>query len=254
MFIDTHLHLSEAEGIFPDLFIQNAQAVGVSYFILSCCSKESILEGLSLLKKYDCLFLSVGFHPEYVQDITDEDILWLQEVIHSCNRIVAIGEIGLDYYWDKTFREEQKLLFQKQLDIANLLGLPVVIHSRDAIGDTYDILRQYSLKGVIHCYSGSIEMARKFVDLGYYLGIGGVVTFSNSKLYQVVEDIGLEHLLLETDSPYLAPVPYRGKVNESKYIPIIAEKIAIILHKDVAEVSQVTTMNACRLFDLKIEL
>ena len=254
MFIDTHLHLSEKEGICPDQFIQNASQSGVDYLILSCCDKESIVEGLSFLEKYDCLFLSVGFHPEYAKDITDQDILWLKEVIEQNDRVVAIGEIGLDYHWDSTQKEVQKKLFRIQLSIAEEKSLPVVIHTRDAIQDTYDILREYSLSGVIHCYSGSVEMAARFIQLGYLLGIGGVVTFSNSKLYEVVKSVGLSHIVLETDSPYLAPVPYRGKINESQYIPVIAEKVAEILNTSLDEVAQTTTQNACSVFDLPLNL
>lgn len=254
MFIDTHLHLSEKEGICPDEFIQNAKEAGVSYLILSCCDKDSIVEGLSLIEKYDCLFLSVGFHPEYAKDVSEEDLLWLKDIVDTCDRVVAIGEIGLDYHWNGFEKDLQKNLFVAQLSLAQEKNLPVVIHSRDAIQDTYDLLSNYSLKGVIHCYSGSVEMARKFVQLGYFLGIGGVVTFSNSKLYKVVMEVGLFHIVLETDSPYLAPVPYRGRVNESKNIPIIAKEIASILDISLEEVAKKTTENAQSLFDLPIEL
>jgi len=254
MYIDTHLHLSYNEGVNPKEFIENAKSVGVSYLILSCCDKKSILEGLELIKQYDNLFLSIGFHPEFVAEVELEGYVWLKDIASSCNRVVAIGEIGLDYYWEKEKVVEQKILFRRQLDIAKELCLPVVIHTRDAIQDTYDILSEYSLKGVIHCYSGSIEMAERFVELGYILGIGGVVTFSNSKLYQVVERVGLSNIVLETDSPYLSPVPYRGKVNESKNIPIIAEKIGQILGISVNDVGKTTTFNAIKMFDLNIKL
>lgn len=254
MFIDTHLHLSKKEGVSPDEFIYNAKKVGVEYLILSCCDKESIIEGLSLIEKYDCIFLSIGFHPEYAKDITEEDLSWLKNIVHTCKKIVAIGEIGLDYHYDKEQKEIQQKLFCSQLSIAEEVHLPVVIHTRDAMQDTYDILKDYSLSGVIHCYSGSVEMAHRFIQLGYYLGIGGVVTFSNSKLYEVVLSVGLSPIVLETDSPYLAPVPYRGQMNESKYIPVIAEKISEILKIPLEEVAQTTTKNACSVFDLPIKL
>ena len=254
MFIDTHLHLSYNEGINPKEFIENAKNAGVRYLILSCCDKNSIIEGLKLIKEYDNLFLSIGFHPEVVSEITSEDYKWLKDIVSNCPRVVAIGEIGLDYYLEKEQKELQKEMFRKQLDIAKELELPVVIHTRDAIQDTYDILSEYNLKGVIHCYSGSVDMAEKFIKLGYLLGIGGVVTFSNSKLYQVVEKVGLSNIVLETDSPYLSPVPYRGKVNESKNIPIIAEKIGEILDIKIDDVACVTTANAVKLFDLNIKL
>lgn len=254
MFIDTHLHLSYKEGINPKEFVENAKNAGVPYLILSCCDKNSILEGLELIKEYDNLFISVGFHPEFVSEIKDEDYSWLREIVKSNSKIVAIGEIGLDYYWEKEKAEQQKEMFRKQLDIAKEFDLPVVIHTRDSVQDTYDILTSYSLRGVIHCYSGSVEMAEKFNKLGYFLGIGGVVTFSNSKLYQVVEKVGLNNIVLETDSPYLSPVPYRGKTNESKNIPIIAEKVGEILGVTLDEVASITTDNSVKLFDLNIKL
>lgn len=254
MFIDTHLHLSYKEGVRPEEFIEHAKERGINTLIVSCCSKDSIIEGIELANKFDNIYLSVGFHPEEVSVISDEDILWLENIIQSCPRVVAVGEIGLDYYWEKDKKQEQISLFHKQLELANKLNLPVVIHTRDAIQETYDILSEYSLRGVIHCYSGSIEMAERFIELGYFLGIGGVVTFSNSKLYQVVERVGLSHILLETDSPYLSPVPNRGKVNESMNIYYIAEHISKILSVPIAEVGRITTDNAIRLFDLPINL
>lgn len=253
MFIDTHLHLSNSEGVMPEEFIDNAKKACVDYLVLSCCDIASIKEGLEFVEKYDNLFLSIGFHPEIVNDIVDGDYDYLREVIANCSKVVAIGEIGLDYHYDKSRMEEQKNMFRKQLDIAKEFDLPVVIHTRDAIQDTYDILKEYSLNGVIHCYSGSCEMADKFIKLGYYLGIGGVVTFNNSKLYQVVERVGLTNILLETDSPYLAPVPYRGSVNESKNIPVIAKKVSEILNIEIDEVANITTSNAIKLFDLDIK-
>lgn len=254
MFIDTHLHLSEKEGVRPDLFIQNAKEAGVSYLILSCCDKESIIEGIELSKKYDCIFLSVGFHPEFASSITNEDIVWLRSILDTCPKIVAVGEIGLDYHYGRDHLNAQQKLFETQLELAKECQLPVVIHTRDAIQDTFDTLKKYPLKGVIHCYSGSTEMAREFIKLGYFLGIGGVFTFSNSKLYEVVMNVGLEHIILETDSPYLAPSPYRGSVNESKNIPIIADAVSKVLHVSLEKVGEVTTQNACCLFDLKIKL
>lgn len=254
MYIDTHLHLSKKEGIEPSIFIENARKAGVTSLILSCCDKESILEGLEFIKQYDSIFLSIGFHPEFAKEITENDLSWLESLIQSCPKVVAIGEIGLDYHWEKDAKQVQQQLFQKQLDLAQKYSLPVVIHTRDAIQDTYDILKRYSLRGDIHCYSGSVEMAENFIRLGYFLGIGGVVTFSNSKLYEVVIKVGLKHILLETDSPYLAPSPYRGSVNESKNIPVIAEHIASILKVSPKEVAEITTKNACTLFDLTSKL
>jgi len=176
----------------------------------------------------------------------------LENIIQSSKRIVAIGEIGLDYYWHKDNKEKQRDVFHKQLKLAEKYNLPVVIHSRDSIGEVYEILKEYSLCGVIHCFSGSKEMADNFVKLGYMIGIGGVLTFKNSKLYQVVESLPLESILLETDSPYLSPEPFRGKVNESRNIPIIAEKVAEIKGLSLETVEKITTDNAIRMFDLDI--
>ena len=156
----------------------------------------------------------------------------------------------MDYHYGKENRDEQIILFKKQLDLASELNLPVVIHSRDATKDTVDILKKYSLNGVIHCFSGSLEIAKEYIKMGFLLGIGGVVTFKNSKLPLVVREIPLESIVLETDSPYLTPTPYRGSVNSSKYIPIIAEKIAEIKEISTSEVASVTTNNALKLFDL----
>lgn len=254
MFIDTHAHLSYSFGVNPPVFISNANNAGVEKIIVSCCDKESILEGLELIEKFNNIYLTVGFHPENAgrQDnagnVCDEDLLWLEDIVSNCSKVVGIGEIGLDYYWVKDNKDEQKDLFIKQLEIAKKFNLPLVIHSRDSIQDTYDILSKYDLKGDIHCFSGSSEMAKKFIELGYVIGIGGVVTFSNSKLYEVVKEIGLDNIVLETDSPYLSP--FRGRNNESCNIPIIAEKISEVLDVSVEEVRDITTRNANRLFDL----
>ena len=250
MFIDTHTHLSNSFGIEPSVFINNAKEVGVNKLIVSCCDKNSIKEGLELINKFDNIYLTVGFHPEEANNIKENDIDWLEDVVISNSRIIGIGEIGLDYYWVKDNKDKQISLFRKQLELANKLNLPIVIHSRDSIQEVYDILKEYKLTGVIHCFSGSSEMANLFIKLGYKIGIGGVVTFTNSKLYQVVEDIGINNILLETDSPYLSPD--RGKTNESKNIVVIAKRISEILNISLEEVEKVTTSNACSIFDLNL--
>ena len=169
-------------------------------------------------------------------------------------KIVAIGEIGLDYYWDKDNKAKQREVFCKQLEIAEKLKVPVVIHSRDSINETYEILKKYKVSGVIHCFSGSLEMAKKFISLGFLLGIGGVVTFKNSKLFEVIEKLKLTNIVLETDSPYLTPEPNRGKTNESSNIPYIAQKIAEIKNISLEKVAKITTENAIRVFDLDVEV
>ena len=250
MFIDTHLHIGDEFGVTPDLYISNAKEVGVKLLIASFCEKDDIMLSTKFVEKYDCLYASVGYHPEVANKIVDKDFEVLENLIKNNSKIVAIGEIGLDYYWNKDNKEKQIEVFRKQLEIAEKLNIPVVIHSRDSIGETYEILKEYKVRGILHCFSGSLEMAQKFIDLGFMLGIGGVVTFKNSKLYQVIEKIPLESIVLETDSPYLSPEPNRGKVNESSNILFIAEKIACIKNIRLEEVRDITTNNALMLFDL----
>lgn len=252
MFIDTHCHIDSS--VSGDVYIKNAYSANVKGLIFSFCNQDCYQAGIEFLDKYPDVFVSLGFHPEDADNITDKDLHCLDEVLVSSSRIVAIGEIGLDYYWRKDNKEKQRDLFQKQLDLAVKHQMPVVIHCRDAIQELYDILSQYKgkVKGVIHCFSGSYEMARAFIELGFMLGIGGVLTFKNSKLYQVVEKLPLSSIVLETDSPYLTPEPHRGEMNESKYIPLVAEKIAQIKGISLSEVEKITTDNAKRVFDLPI--
>lgn len=252
MFIDTHCHIDSS--VSGDVYIKNAYSANVKGLIFSFCNQDCYQAGIEFLDKYPDVFVSLGFHPEDADNITDKDLHCLDEVLVSSSRIVAIGEIGLDYYWRKDNKEKQRDLFQKQLDLAVKHQMPVVIHCRDAIQELYDILSQYKdkVKGVIHCFSGSYEMARAFIEFGFVLGIGGVLTFKNSKLYQVVEKIPLSSIVLETDSPYLTPEPHRGEMNESKYIPLVAEKIAQIKGISLSVVEKITTDNAKRVFDLPI--
>ena len=252
MFIDTHCHIDSS--VSGDVYIKNAYSANVKGLIFSFCNQDCYQAGIEFLDKYPDVFVSLGFHPEDADNITDKDLHCLDEVLVSSSRIVAIGEIGLDYYWRKDNKEKQRDLFQKQLDLAVKHQMPVVIHCRDAIQELYDILSQYKgkVKGVIHCFSGSYEMARAFIELGFVLGIGGVLTFKNSKLYQVFEKLPLSSIVLNTDSPYLTPEPHRGEMNESKYIPLVAEKIAQIKGISLSEVEKITTDNAKRVFDLPI--
>lgn len=254
MFIDTHCHISDTEGILPDLYIEHAKQAGVWLLVASFCEKENILLSTKFVEKYKNLYACCGYHPEFANKIVEKDFEILEDLIKNHSKIVAIGEIGLDYYWNKDNKEKQREVFRKQLEIAEKLDIPVVIHSRDSIGETYEILSEYKVRGVIHCFSGSLEMAKKFIDLGFLLGIGGVVTFKNSKLYQVIEKIPLTSIVLETDSPYLSPEPNRGKINESSNIPLIAEKIASIKNVSLEKVASITTNNALGMFDLKCKM
>lgn len=245
--IDSHAHIvkeyySDIEGLVKKLQEKNIKCV------INCSTSiESCKEILELSKKTNNFLLpALGIHPETKDDFnrTNE----LEDLVKN-NKPVAIGEIGLDYYWTKDNKEEQKELFINQLDIAEKYNLPILVHTRDSIQDTFDILKERKLKGIIHCYSGSYEMAKEFIKLGYKLGIGGVLTFKNSKLYEVIEKISLKDILLETDSPFLSPEPLRGKQNNPYNIYYVAKRIAEIKNVTIEEVIEQTTKNASDIFD-----
>ena len=251
MYIDTHCHLSLEDYDDIDFVLEENRRAGIDKIIISGCTRDTIVESLELALKYPDVYVTIGYHPSEAMTTTNDDLLLLEKQILE-DKVVGIGEIGLDYHYGKEDMEAQKLLFRKQLEIADRNHLPVVIHSRDAVFDTISILKEYpNVCGDIHCFSGSIETAKIYVSMGYYLGIGGVVTFKNSKLSEVVEEVGLSSILLETDSPYLTPVPFRGEKNSSKYIPYIAFKIAEILNVSVEEVAKKTIDNTNTLFDLE---
>lgn len=250
MFIDTHCHLTKDD--YTDVFsvISENRKNGIGAIINCSCTKDTINEALELSSKYEDVFLAIGFHPSEAVTINDDDLQLLEKIASSNKKVVAIGEIGLDYHYGKDDISIQKRLFDKQLLLAEKLNLPVVIHTRDAMGDTIEILKKHNNYGVIHCFNGSIEVAKILIKLGYKLGIGGVVTFKNCNLSSVLKNLSLSDIVLETDSPYLTPEPFRGKVNSSKYIPVIAEKVAQIFNTDVSCVEDTTTLTACNLFDL----
>lgn len=251
MYIDTHCHLEKSDYDDIDLVIRENRKSGVSKIIVSGYSKESIKEALNYAYQYSDVYLTIGYHPSEVGAVFDSDICELEKIIKSNNKVVGIGEIGLDYHYSKDDRDQQIILFKKQLALAEKLNLPVVIHTRDATKDTIDILKEFNVSGIIHCFSGKLEVANEYIKMGFFLGIGGVLTFKNSNLYKVIEKVSLNNIVLETDSPYLTPEPFRGSKNSSKYIPIIAQKIALIKNIDVKVVSSVTTSNALKIFDLK---
>ena len=249
MFIDTHCHISKEDYDDIDLVIKDNIEAGIDKMIVSGCDESSIYESLELSKKYDSIYLTIGYHPDQVNFVNEDKLNKLKELL-TTHKVIGVGEIGLDYHYGKEDKDKQIELFEKQLKIAEEMNLPVVIHSRDATEDTINTLKKYKVKGIMHCFSGSVETAKIYVSMGFLLGIGGVVTFKNSNLYKVVEEVGLDNIVLETDAPYLAPTPYRGKQNSSKYIPIIAEKISEILGVSVDVVASQTTNNAIKLFDL----
>lgn len=238
---DTHFHLSlddDIEGI-----LKRAKENGVENFILSCCDLKSIKEGLEIVEKYPNIYLTIGLHPDEIEDYTADFISYLEKLIKNNNKIIGIGEIGLDYYHNKDNKERQIQLFKCQLDLAKKLDIPVVIHSRDATEDTINILREYNLKTTIHCFTGSLETAKIYLKHGYLLGIGGVSTFKNTNLQDTLKSIPLQNIVLETDSPYLSPVPYRGQQNEPKNISIICNNLSIIKNISKDEIIKVTNTN-----------
>lgn len=249
MYVDVHCHLDSDNYDNIEQVINNAKNNNVNKLIYNGCDMKTNKEVIDLINKYDLVYGAIGFHPTELDYIKEEDYIFLEDNIKN-NKIVAIGEIGLDYHYEDTDKVKQKYHFIKQLELAKKYNMPVIVHSRDSIQDTYNILKEYSVKGILHCYSGSLEMAKEFIKLGFLISIGGIVTFKNAKnIIEVIKNIDLSYLLLETDSPYLTPEPYRKYKNEPKYIPVIASKIAEIKGVSVEEVRDVTTSNAERLFD-----
>lgn len=250
MLIDTHTHIFDDKFENKEEIIKNALDNNVKKMIVVGYDKESSIKALELVKKYDFLYLSIGLHPSEVLKESDEDLSWMYEILKN-EKVVAIGEIGLDYYWDKSFKEEQKKYFKKQIEIAKEYNLPIIVHCRDAVQDCFDILKDESVEGVMHCYSGSLEMAKEFVKRGYYLGVGGVVTFKNAvEIKRIAKEIELTHILSETDCPYLAPTPYRGKRNEPAYVKYVVEEIAKIRGESIDDVEECLEANAKKLFRL----
>lgn len=243
--IDSHAHiLSEYYNI--DEIVKYLKASDIKCVInCSTCLKDA-KEVIELSKKFNNYLLpAIGIHPENIEDTLEQ----IEELIKN-NKIYAIGEIGLDYYWNKENKEEQKELFIKQIELANKYNLPIIVHTRDSIQDCLDILKAHKSKGVIHCFTGSYEMAKEFIKLGFKLGIGGVITFKNSKLSEVVSKIDIKDILLETDSPYLSPEPNRGKQNNPSNVYYVAKKIAEIKNLELEEVVKTTSKTAQNLFDI----
>lgn len=246
MLIDTHCHLFQEYYDDVDSIVKDMPGI----MIVSGVDLKSNEEMLSLSKKYDNVYVTLGIHPEYASEITDVSLL---TQYFDNEKVVGIGEIGLDYHYDKSNKEEQKKLFIEQIKIANKFNLPIVIHSRDASLDTLNILKEYlNTKAIMHCYSYSKEMAGEFLKLGVYFGIGGVLTFKNSeKLKQVLKELPLDRIVLETDSPYLTPEPFRGKQNIPNNVSLVAKKIAELKDITYEEVVKITDKNARYIFNIK---
>lgn len=248
---DTHSHYDD-EKFSPDreMLISTLQSQGVSNVVSCGCDIETTRFNFDLAQTYDFMYFAAGFHPECLEGASLKDLELIKKFAQN-KKCVAIGEIGLDYHWMSSTKEVQKEFFTAQIELAADLDLPVIVHDREAHGDTLDILKATKPKGVVHCFSGSKEMAREIIRLGMYIGLNGVVTFNNArKSLEVVKDIPLDRLVLETDCPYLAPVPHRGKRNDSSLIPFIAEKIAALLEMDTQELLNITNKNAKKLYNL----
>lgn len=248
---DTHSHYDD-EKFDPDReeLMKSLQSQGVSHIVTCGCDIETTQFNFDLAQQYDYVYFAAGFHPECLEGARPEDLAIIKKFAQN-KKCVAIGEIGLDYHWMSSPKEIQQDFFKAQIELAKELDMPVIVHDREAHGDTLDILKATKPKGVVHCFSGSKEMAREIIKLGMYIGLNGVVTFNNArKSLEVVKEIPIERLVLETDCPYLAPVPMRGKINNSSYIPYIAEKIAGVLGMDVQALLDITNENAKRLYSL----
>lgn len=261
--IDTHCHIDDPQYA-DDLtaFLAAQREGGVEAILVPGVDKTSVEDVLKVCDQYpEYLFPALGLHPENVKEDWREQLATIKAAVDARMRqlstiksnLVAIGEIGLDYHWDVTFKEQQHEALREQMRWAEQYDLPVMIHSRDATEDTLNILREFqTVKGVMHCFSGSHEVAKQVIDMGYYLGIGGVLTFKNCKLAEHLVGIPLERLVLETDAPYMAPVPHRGKRNESKWMWHVVERLAEVYQCSVNHVNEVTTANAKRLFIIKL--
>ena len=254
MIFDTHAHYDDkAYEEDLDSVIKEAEAAGVRKIVNVAASMRSCKTTLELTRNYSNVYGAIGVHPSDTGELIPEDINTLEEYCRM-DKVLAVGEIGLDYYWDEPERLIQKRWFEEQLELARKVNLPVIIHSRDAAADTLDIMKEHNsqdIGGVIHCFSYGVEMAREYLNMGFYLGVGGVITFKNGrKLKEVVEYAPLDRIVTETDCPYLAPVPYRGKRNSSANIPLIIEEIASVKGISIEEVMKVTWENAHRLYRL----
>ncbi|MBW3114697.1 MULTISPECIES: TatD family hydrolase [Bacillaceae] len=254
MLFDTHVHLN-AEQFDEDLeeVISRAREAGVENMVVVGFDRPTIDRAMELIGQYDFLYAAIGWHPVDAIDMKDEDLVWIEELSRH-PKVVAIGEMGLDYHWDKSPKDVQKEVFRKQIQLAKKVKLPIVIHNRDATQDIVDILREEGadeVGGIMHCFSGSPEIAQECVDMNFYISLGGPVTFKNAKKpKEVAKEIPLEKLLIETDCPYLAPHPYRGKRNEPAYVKLVAEQIAELKEVSLEEVEKMTTENAKKLFNI----
>ncbi len=249
--IDTHAHiyLPEFDTDRPQI-IEQAKNAGIKQILLPAIDSSTHEQMLQTEKAFEGCLAMMGLHPCSVNNLFDKEIDIIKQHF-SHRKFIAIGEIGLDFYWDKTFVKEQYEAFHQQIQLALEYELPIAIHSRNAIDESIAVVKQYpGLRGVFHCFSGNLQQAEDIISTGFMLGIGGVVTFKNAGLDKVIEKVGLDHVILETDAPYLAPVPFRGKRNEPAYTALVAEKLVMLTGKGLEEVQKLTTENAEKLFNL----
>lgn len=255
MYFDTHVHLNSEAYEDVDEIVKNAISADVNGMVVVGYDLESSLKAVEIASNFNFVYAAIGIHPSEVKNAKLSDLEAIERYLKH-EKVVAVGEIGLDYHWDKDNKDVQKRYFIEQLKLAGKYNLPIVIHSREAANDTYEVLKEnknYYKKGIMHCYSYSVEMANKFIDLGFKLSFGGALTFLNSKENKsVVKNMNIENLLLETDAPYLTPHPYRGKRNEPKYLPLIAEEMAKIKNVSVEKIAAETFENACEIFGVKL--
>ena len=255
MIFETHAHYDDEkfDGDRVELLSHLLKENTIGNIVNVGASFRGCKDSLKLAESYDNVYAAIGIHPEEIDDASDEVLEWIRENA-SNPKVVAIGEIGLDYYWvkDPEGRAKQRIWFDKQMDLAKEVNLPVVIHSREAAEDTFNTIKSYNtqdVKGIVHCYSYSKELALEYVKMGWYIGVGGVVTFKNGKkLVETVEAIPLENIVLETDCPYMAPEPHRGSRNSSIYLKYVSEKIAQLKGVSVEEVERITYENALRIY------
>lgn len=252
MYFNTHTHLNSDELYDKrDELIQRALDNQVKNIVVAGYDLQSSYRAVEIAHEYSFVYATVGISPNDCLDTTDEDLSEI-EVLLQDPRVVALGEIGLDYYWDDVPRDKQKDIFVKQIKIAKKYNKPIVIHARDAYEDTYEILKQAAHRGIMHCYSGSAQMAKRYIDIGFYISLAGPVTFKNAKVPKdVATKIGIDHLMIETDCPYLTPHPFRGKLNEPANVVYIAQEIAKLKNMEIEDVARITTFNAKELFGIK---
>lgn len=255
MIFETHAHYDDEQyDEDRDALLKSLPENGIEFVVNVGASIDTTKKTLELMERYPFVYGAVGVHPNEAQELDEEKFSWLEEMSHK-PKVVAIGEIGLDYYWPEPGHDIQKVWFERQMELARKVKLPIIVHSRDAAKDTADMMKAChaeEIGGVVHCFSYSTEMAKEFLNLDFYIGVGGVITFKNAKkLKEVVEYTPIEKILLETDCPYLAPVPNRGKRNSSLNIPYIAEEIAAIKKLSYEEVVRITNENARKMYQIK---